>query len=154
MQLSRAAAALVMTASIFGATSSRAEIKFCNEFPHLVYVAMAYQQTGGSYISRGWMGLAPHDCNVFDTALRVGTFYFRGESEPYKDPKGHSTKYNWGKGKIFAVFADTNFQIYDAEHKFPKSTFEEFTQGPQADSGDVSATITFKEGGSTMDVGN
>src|SRR5579872_3982058 len=130
MRLSCATASLVAAASIFGATSSRAEIKFCNEFPHMVYVAMAYPQTGGSFIARGWMSLAPHDCNLFDTALRIQTFYFRGESEPYKD-KGHSTKYSWGKGKTFAVFADNNFQIYDAEHKFPKSTFEEFTQGPQ-----------------------
>ncbi len=144
-------AALVAAGSILSTTASHADIVFCNQFDHLVYVAIAYPQSGGSFISRGWMSLSPGDCSPFDTAIRVKTFYFRGESEPYRDGSGHKKKYSWGKGKPFAIWEKDNFQYYDAEHRVLKSTLEEFTQGPESDSGDVSAKVTFKEGGSTTE---
>ncbi len=144
-------AALVAAVSMVSTTASRADIVFCNQFDHLVYVAIAYPQTGGSFLSRGWMSLSPGDCSAFDTALRVKTFYFRGESENYRDKSGHQSKYSWGKGKQFAVWENDNFQYYNAERRVMKSTLEEFTQGPESDSGDVSAKVTFKEGGSTVE---
>jgi uncharacterized membrane protein len=61
---------------------TKARLPFCNEFPHLVYVAIAYEQSGGSFISRGWLSLDTGDCSVFDLAIRVRPFYYRGESVP------------------------------------------------------------------------
>lgn len=145
----QAAAGFVLAVSTLWGTASRAEIIFCNQFPHLIYVAMAYQQTGGSFMSRGWMSLSPGDCSRFDSALRVKTFYFRAESERYRDDRGQRTKYVWGKGRAFAI-SENNFQYYDAEHQ-SKATLAEFTQGPEAESGDVSAKVTFREGGTAVE---
>jgi len=149
-----AAAALSAATVIFSATTARAGITFCNQFGHVVNVALAYPQTDGSFISRGWLSLSPGNCAPFDTALRVKTFFFRGESEQYRDASGHTMRYFWGKGHQFAIWENDNYQYYNAEQRVLKSTLEEFTQGPEADNGDVSATVTFKEGGSTTEFNN
>jgi hypothetical protein len=53
-----------------------------------VYVAIAYIQTDyNNYLSRGWLHLETGKCNTFDTAIRVQTFYYHAESEPYKARK-------------------------------------------------------------------
>jgi len=61
-----------------------------------------------NYLSRGWLEVETGKCYVFDTALRLSTFYHYAESEPYKDGK-EKVKMGWGKGKQFAV-RDANFQ--------------------------------------------
>src|SRR5664280_911409 len=50
--LMRVAATIVLSARavmacLLAGPSARADITFCNQFPHLVYVAMAYPQNGG-----------------------------------------------------------------------------------------------------------
>jgi hypothetical protein len=152
MRLSRTQiAALFAAVSILAATTSRAEIVFCNQFGHQVNVAIAYPQTDGSFISRGWLSLSPGYCAPFDTALHVGTFFFRAETERYREG-GRYMRYFWGKGRLFAMWENDNYQYYDAEHRVLKSTLTEFTPGPVAENGDVSATVTFKEGGSTVTI--
>jgi hypothetical protein len=142
---------LIAAVCLLGASGARAEITeiiFCNKFGHDVWIAIAYPQTGGSFISRGWMSLSDGQCVPFDTALRVTTFYFRGESVRYRDTDGRNKRFFWGKGEKFAIWEDSNFQYYDAQKRVLKSTLAEFTQGPVASGGDVSSTVTFTPDGS------
>ena len=80
------------------AVAGEGEITFCNEFPHKVYVAIAYPQADAPdvvwYLARGWMHIETGKCFVFDTALRVRTFYYHAMSEPYKEGK----KKSYGNG--------------------------------------------------------
>lgn len=140
-------AALAAAACLFGAGSADADIIFCNNFGHAVNVAIVYPQSDGSFISRGWLNLGEGDCAPFDTAIHVKTFYFRAESERYRDANGRRTRYFWGKGQKFAMWENDNYQYYNAQQRVLKSTLQEFSQGPEADNGDVSATVTFTEGG-------
>jgi len=149
-RLSAAFAAFATAISSFAPLEARADIVFCNKFDHLVYVAIAYQQSGGLFLSRGWMSLPVGDCAFFDTAIHVKTFYFRGESEPYRDARGSRVRFFWGKGQKFAIWENDNFQYYDAQKQVLKSSLAEFTQGPEAENGDVSATVTPTEGGSVI----
>jgi hypothetical protein len=148
-----ALAVLIAAASVLPIAPARADIVFCNEFGHVVNVAIAYPQADGTFISRGWLSLSPGDCAPFDTALRVKTFYFRGESERYRDANGKNSRYFWGKGRSFAMWERDNFQYYNAEERVLNSTLQEFTAGPEAESGDVSAKVTFSEGGSIITIG-
>ena len=140
--------ALVAAVSIVGAATSRADVIFCNQFTQVVNVAMVYPQADGSFISRGWLGLSPGECAPFDTALHVRTFFFRGETPRYRDASGRYIRTFWGKGRQFAFWENDNYQYYGAERRVLKSTLVEFTQGPEAENGDVSATVTFQDGGS------
>jgi hypothetical protein len=134
---------------LFAVSSAKADITFCNKFGRLVYVAIAYPQNDGSFISRGWMSLADGDCAQFDTAIHVKTFYFHGESAWYRDGR-HRTREVWGKGQEFAIWDNSNFQYYNAQEKVMNSTLVEFTQGPEAENSDVSATVTFTDHGSVI----
>lgn len=49
------------------------------------------------------------------------------------------------------MWENDNYQYYNAEQRVLRSSLAEFTQGPEIVSGDVSVTITFKEGGSSME---
>lgn len=131
-------------------SAANAGIVFCNQFPKTVYVAIAYQQEGGGWISRGWLSVDTGDCNTFDSAIRVKTFYFRGITDPSRDASRHLGISTWGKGKSFATWDKYNFQYYDAENRVLNSTLEPFTQGPETEGDSVSATVTFPaDGGGT-----
>ena len=133
------------------AFAGEGEITFCNEFPHKVYVAIAYLQTDvNNYLSRGWLHVGTGKCYVFDTAIRVPTFYYHAESDTYKDGKD-KVKMNWGNGKQFAV-RDAHFQSYNAEKKYSGMYFAEFSQGPEASGGPVTTTVTFLADGRSMTV--
>ncbi len=136
-----ALAFLLATASAF---AGEGEISFCNEFPHKVYIAIAYAQTDvNNYLSRGWLEVETGKCYVFDTALRLSTFYYYAESESYRDGK-KKVKMSWGKGKQFAV-RDANFQSYNAETKYSGMYFVEFSSGPEATGAPLTAIVTFLE---------
>ena len=68
-----------------------------------------------------------------------------------KDSNARFSRYFWGKGRKFAMWENDNYQYYNAEQRVLRSSLAEFTQGPEIVSGDVSVTITFKEGGSSME---
>jgi uncharacterized membrane protein len=138
-------------ACLVAVSSAKAEIIFCNEFPHLVYVAMAYPQDEGSWISRGWLALKTGECSLFDTALRVKTFYFRGESERYRDASRRRTKMNWGAGRSFAIWEASNFNYWNAQTKVLNSSLADFTQGPVTTGDAVSAKVTFTDNGSRVE---
>ena len=142
-------------ALLLAMSTANADIVFCNKFPHTVFVAIAYPQAGGSWMSRGWLEIATGDCNIFDSAIRVKTFYFRGMTDPFRNAARQREVDTWGKGKNFAVLEADNFQFYDAENRVLKSTLKPFTQGPETDGDAVSATVTFPEdGGGTIVTSN
>jgi uncharacterized membrane protein len=145
-------AALLAVSSLFpiqAAHAGEGEITFCNEFPHKVYVAIAYLQTDvNNYLSRGWLHVDTGKCYVFDTAIRVPTFYYHAESDTYRDGKD-KVKMKWGKGKEFAV-RDAHFQSYNAEKKYSGMYFAEFSKGPESDGAPVTTTVTFLADGRSM----
>jgi uncharacterized membrane protein len=148
-------AALLATALLLAPPSVRAgtgEISFCNEFPHKLYIAIAYLQTDvNNYLSRGWLEVETGKCYVFDTAIRVESFYFRAESEPYRDGK-HKVKMEWGTDKKFAV-RDANFQSYNAEKAYSGMRLAGFAKGAESSGGPLTAIVTFTEtGGSTITI--
>jgi uncharacterized membrane protein len=143
-------AAPLSAALLLAAPSARAEegqISFCNEFPHKVFVAIAYLQTDvNNYLSRGWLEIETGKCYVFDTAIRVPTFYYRAESETYRDGK-HKVKMNWGNEKKFAV-RDANFQSYNAEKAYSGMHLTDFSKAPDSrDGGPLTVIVTFSEKG-------
>jgi uncharacterized membrane protein len=136
------------------AVAGEGEITFCNEFPHKVYVAIAYPQAYAPnvvwYLARGWLHIATGRCVVFDTAIRVRTFYYHAESEPYKEGK-KKIVWKWGADKQFAV-RDAHFHFYDAERKFSGMYFAEFSKGPESADGPLTCTVKFLEDGRSMTI--
>ncbi len=124
---------LASGALLLPATHARAgtgDITFCNEFPHTLFIALAYSQADvNNYLSRGWLEIDTGKCYIFDTAIRVPTFYFRAESEPYKDGK-HKVTMSWGDDKNFAV-RNANFQSYNAEKAYSGMKLVGFNKGPE-----------------------
>ena len=124
-------------------SSAQAGIVFCNEFPHAVYIAIAYPQDTGVWLSRGWLEVPTGECRPFDTALQVKSFYWRGESEEYH-LGGKNVTMSWGDtgDRSFAIWEDANFQYYEAEHEVLNSTLKGFQKGTDgADEFDVTVTI-------------
>ena len=147
--------ALASIALLLPASHARAgtgDITFCNEFPHTLFIALAYSQADvNNYLSRGWLEIETGKCYIFDTAIRVPTFYFHAESEPYKDGK-HKVTMSWGDDKKFAV-RDANFQSYNAEKAYSGMKLVGFNKGPESSGAPITAIITFTAtGGSTITV--
>ena len=140
-----AAAALLLAAS-----RAEADIVFCNKFPHLVYVAVAYPQTDGSnsWVSRGWLNIVTGDCAEFDTALQVKALYYRAESAAYRDD-GRTVNTVWGgagDGK-FAILENSNFNFWNAQEKVLNSTLAVFTKVGETDKEALSVRFTFEADG-------
>src|SRR5581483_11386775 len=133
------------------ARAEEGEISFCNEFPHTLYIAIAYEQYPDNYISRGWLEVETGKCYVFDTAIRVHGFYYRAESESYREGK-HKVKMLWGTERKFAI-RDSNFQSYNADKAYSGMRLAGFAKGAESSGAPVTAIVTFTEtGGSTSTV--
>jgi uncharacterized membrane protein len=142
--------ATAMLTVLIGIGSASAGITFCNQFPAVVWVAMAYPQDGGGWLSRGWLELAQGDCYQFDSAIHVSSFYYRAISKPYRDARGHRAIESWGNGKPFAVWERDNFQYYNAEERVLNSTLENFSLGADNLTDASTVTVTFKDGGTDV----
>jgi uncharacterized membrane protein len=142
--------ATVLLSLFWGIGSAAAGITFCNEFPAIVWVAIAYPQDGGGWLSRGWLEIGQGDCYPFDTALHVSSFYYRAISKPYRDARGRRSIETWGNGKSFAVWERDNFQYYNAEGRVLNSTLENFSLGADNLTDASNLSVTFKEGGTTI----
>lgn len=145
-----AAAVAASLLGLSGASAGPGDITFCNEFPHMVNIAIAYEQTDvETWLARGWLEVETGKCYVFDTAIRVATFYYHAESEPYREGR-RRVKTSWGSGKDFSV-RDSHFQTYQAEKKLSGMRYAGFTKGPVMTGGAITATVTFlAEGGSMV----
>ncbi|CAN5265646.1 hypothetical protein BH10PSE9_BH10PSE9_09040 [soil metagenome] len=132
---------------LIAASPASAVVTFCNDFQHAIWVAIAYPQKDGSFLSRGWLALDPQHCGPFDTALKLNALYYRAESVTYKDAKGKKVRYSWGKDRKFALWEDDNFNYWGAEAKVLNSRLELFSAGTTTDDEDgLDITLTFKEG--------
>ena len=142
-----AALASVVLLAAASAGAEEGQITFCNDFPHRVFVAIAYSQTDvNNYLSRGWLEIETGKCYVFDTAIRVPTFYYRAESEPYREGK-HRVTMSWGNEKQFAV-RDANFQSYNAEKAYSGMHMANFSKAPDSSNGGpLTVIVTFSETG-------
>jgi uncharacterized membrane protein len=148
--ISKLCGGAAVMACLLAAPVARAEITFCNKFPHQIYVAMAYPQYHESWISRGWISLKTGECSLFDPALRVKTFYYRAESENYREG-GRRIKMNWGSGRLFAIREAGNFNYWGAQEKVLDSRLAEFTHAGEETKGDaISVTVTFNVDGSSV----
>ncbi len=133
------------------ARADEGEISFCNDFPHTLYIAIAYEEYEDNYISRGWLEVETGKCYVFDTAIRVKSFYYRAESETYRDGK-HKVKMLWGNDRKFAI-RDANFQSYNADKAYSGMRLAGFAKGVELSGGPLTAIVTFTEtGGSTITI--
>jgi uncharacterized membrane protein len=135
------------------------KIEFCNNFPQMVNFAIAYQQTTGDWMSRGWLNMETASCYYFDTALRLPVFYFRAQTDAYRD-KGHRVIESWGdKGagvKSFCVAKSlhVSFKYWGSD---TKSNCHESYVSFEADGGDNifetevdgSLQVTFNADGTT-----
>lgn len=136
--------------SLFATSGAKAELVFCNKFPHPLYVAIAYPQTDGSnsWLSRGWLNVDTGTCSEFDTALHVKTLYYRAESVSYRSG-GESVRTVWGGAgdASFAIWEDDNFNYWNAQTKVLKSTLVTFTKVGEAADDALSARVTFEADG-------
>jgi hypothetical protein len=141
--------ALAFVAASLGATTgAQADIQFCNKFPQKVFVAIAYQQSDQSWISRGWLEIDAGTCAEFDSALHPSTIYYRGESVPYRNAHGVSVTTVWSKtGHQFAIWEKDNFNYWNAQEKVLNSTLVDFSLLGDGLASDASATVTFEEDG-------
>jgi Protein of unknown function (DUF1036) len=129
------------------AMPAAADIVFCNKFAATVNVAIAYPQQDGSWLSRGWLSLDTGDRSAFDTALRVKTFYYRGESAPYREGR-KTVRRSWASGEgTFAMWEKDNFNYWNAQTKVLNSSMEAFSKGGETSGDAISATVTFEADG-------
>jgi len=150
--ISRLGGCAVGAVCLLAAAEAKADIKFCSEFPHKVFVAIAYPQDDGSWISRGWLELNAGECSYFDTALQLKTFYYRGESVPFREG-GKRIRNVWGGGdKVFAIWDNSNFNYWNAQTKVLNSSLAAFSKGVETIEGNVSITVTFEADGKNTSV--
>jgi hypothetical protein len=129
----------------------RGEISFCNEFPHTLYIAIAYEEYENNYVSRGWLQVETGKCYVFDTAIRVNSFYYCAVSEPYREGK-HKVK---TRG---ASIGNSRSKTQTSRPTMPRRPIQAIgSQGspraPNRAGGPVTAIVTFTEtGGSTITI--
>ncbi|MGE5259579.1 MAG: DUF1036 domain-containing protein [Actinomycetota bacterium] len=143
--------AFIVLLAAHPARAEEGQISFCNDFPHTLYIAIAYEEYKNNYISRGWLEVETGKCYVFDTAIRVKSFYYRAESESYRDGK-HRVKMEWGTDRKFAI-RDANFQAYNADKAYSGMRLAGFAKGAESTGGPLTATVTFTEtGGSTITI--
>ncbi|WP_297300145.1 DUF1036 domain-containing protein [uncultured Methylovirgula sp.] len=71
-------------------------INICNAYPHTVYFAIAYQQSTGDWLSRGWLEARTGNCYFFDTTLSLPAFYYRAQTDRYHE-NGHLGQDTWGQ---------------------------------------------------------
>jgi hypothetical protein len=148
----------IVLGSIFllAASGAKADLTFCNKFAHTIFVAIAYPQDDQSWISRGWLDIDTGNCAKFDTALRLKTFYYRGESATYRNPEGQNVSRVWGSGGKFSIWENDNFNYWNAQKQVLKASLADFSLGGDALADGAVITVTFEADGkfTTIDVKN
>jgi uncharacterized membrane protein len=127
--------------------ATRAEITFCNKFAQPIFVAIAYQQSDQSWISRGWLQVDSGECKPFDSAIHVSVFYYRGETNWYDNQSGGRSQNTWGFETTKFAVVDSSFNFYNADSARDNARLAGFTRSVESADGDVSATVTFEADG-------
>jgi uncharacterized membrane protein len=95
--------ALLPLVASSAAMQSNVRFKVCNDFPHDVFVAVAYQKSG-RWISDAWWSVRSNTCRTIRT--NDPKTYIRGETNSYvMDGKRVHTE--WGGDKAFCVLENT-----------------------------------------------
>ncbi len=106
------------TASSWAGNGQLTNIRICNNFPHPIHFVIAYQQVTGDWMTRGWLAVEPSTCALFDSVLRLPEFYYRAQSDSYRQ-NGHLIEENWSEGgaQSFCVDKNTNntFNFWNAD---------------------------------------
>jgi len=129
-------------ACLLAGRDARADIIFCSYFPRLINIALAYPQADDSWMSRGWLAVERERCLHFDTTLKPRTFYYRGESEGYRN-RDRLVRTTWGAGMQFAIKEGANFNYWNAQTKALDSMLAPFNKGIDIADGVTSVTVTF-----------
>jgi|SRR5579863_1687640 len=150
--LSRASA--IVALGLLWPTASQALVRFCNDYDHTVFVAVAYPLKSGSWYARGWLSVVNGQCSEFNNPpMHVSTFLYRGETDDFPS-NGQQVREVWGNSgeRKFAV-TDEGFAWENADSQTGKpdnSRMVGFTDtNATSDDGDLSLTITFKADAST-----
>jgi hypothetical protein len=127
-----------------------ADVTVCNEFPRPVFMAFAWQDRDGAWISRGWRKIQTGACetdpfNLSDLKLRG--FHYRGETDWYRVNRRTRRKNTWGKtGKSFLV-RDSAFHFTNADRNRRGARLVPFIASMTSTSGPVSVRITINRDG-------
>jgi uncharacterized membrane protein len=139
--------------------TSHAAVRFCNDFDHTVFVAVAYKMKSGSWYARGWLSVVNGQCSEFNNPpMHVATFLYRAETDDYPS-NGGQVREVWGNSedKKFAV-TDDGFAWENADSPTGKPAEARMagfvdTNATNVD-GDLSITVTFAaDGSSQMTIG-
>jgi uncharacterized membrane protein len=126
-----------------------ADITVCNEFPRPVFMAFAWQERGGGWVSRGWRKVETGKCenDPFNLSeLKLTGFFYRGETDWYQVERSRR-KNSWGKtGKSFLVM-DKAFQFANADKAQRNARLEPFIPSMTSTSGPVSVRIIINRDG-------
>lgn len=138
---------LVLFAALaLSAAPARADLVFCNKFTHQIYIAVAYKQDGGGYISRGWLNVEPDQCSTFDTQLVADEIFYRAESVSFRDGR-RRYKETWGNGDgSFAIWERDNFNYWNAQERVLNSSLAAFTKAAFPVAPGKKLTITIEAG--------
>jgi hypothetical protein len=138
----RSSSLLAAVACLLAGTDARADIIFCSYFSRLINIALAYPQVNDSWMSRGWLNLESGKCLHFDTTLNPRVFYYRGETEGYRN-RDQLVRTTWGAGMQFAIKEGASFNYWNAQAKAPDSMLAPFNKGVDIADGVTSVTVTF-----------
>jgi uncharacterized membrane protein len=132
-------------------------IKICNGYAQPIYFAIAYQQSTGDWLSRGWLKAPSGNCYFFDTALSLPEFYYRAQTNRYRE-NGRLAQDTWGNTGTRSFCVDKKlqdtFNIWLADQAsnycdyVPFVSFREGTNFGLSSDVDVSYTLTFQPDGS------
>jgi len=122
------------SASTSFAAGNLVNIKICNNFPETIHFAIAYGQSDGDWVSRGWMNVQTGKCYYFDTTLSVPDFYYRAQTDPYRE-NGRLHQETWGTKnsvKSFCVNPSTkntfNFWQANTKNECAKNGYVSFVE--------------------------
>jgi tetratricopeptide (TPR) repeat protein/uncharacterized membrane protein len=91
-----------------------AAVRFCNDFPHHVRFAVAFQTPEG-WVTKGWVEVDPKACVTDEKYADLTDFLWTAESGVYSDG-GKQVRRTWGKGQQLSV-KDGPFTLKGADKK-------------------------------------
>ena len=133
--------------------AAHADVRFCNNFPRTIFIAVAYKQDNGSWYARGWLSVTTGECAEFNNPpLKVRAVLYRAETDDYK--QGSKTvRDTWGdeSHEAFGI-SDPGFAWDNAKSLSGKASGARLVgfYDPNVTSvgSDLSMTVTYEADGS------
>jgi tetratricopeptide (TPR) repeat protein/uncharacterized membrane protein len=127
-----------------------AGIKFCNNFEHPVRFAVAFQ-TPESWVSDGWLTVAPKACAIDTKHADLTEFYWSGETDWVNVGGGKRSKWSWGKNRQLSV-KDESFTLKNADQKLRGARFAGFAGPVKFNVPSIVVTVTIEDEKNTTTV--